>query len=59
VGALATSRLLAGLLYGAAPWDAQVFTLVPLTLAAVALVATFLPARRAARVDPLTAIRAE
>jgi predicted permease len=58
-GALAASRVLAGLLFGVAPWDAQVFVLVPVALGAVALFATFVPARRAAHVDPLVAIRAE
>ena len=58
-GALGASRLLAGLLYGVTPSDPQVFALVPLILGAVALVATWVPAHRAAQVDPLVAIRAE
>lgn len=59
LGALAANRLLAGLLYGVAPTDPGVFVVVPLVLATVALVATVVPARRAARVDPLIAMRGE
>lgn len=57
--ALAGSRLLAGLLYGVAPTDATTFGLVVLVLVITAVVAALVPARRAARVDPLIAIRGE
>jgi putative ABC transport system permease protein len=53
------SRLVAGLLYGIAPTDAFTFAAVTLVLGIAGLTAAYLPARRAARVDPLTAIRAE
>ena len=57
--ALAGSRVIAGLLYGVAPTDAVTFAGVALVLVATALLAALLPARRAARVDPLIAIRGE
>src|SRR5206468_3767484 len=57
--ALTASRVLAGLLYGVSPGDPLTYLGVSALLAAVALAATWLPARRAARVDPLTALRAE
>ena len=53
------SRLVAGLLYGIAPTDALTFAVVAIVLATAGLAAAYLPARRAARVDPLTAIWAE
>ncbi len=58
-GALLLSRLLATLLFGVAPTDPLTFALVALTLGAVALAASIIPARRAAKLDPLLAIRAE
>jgi putative ABC transport system permease protein len=57
--ALLTAQLLSGFLYGVAPLDPLTLLLAPLVLAAVALVAAWLPARRAARLDPLTALREE
>ncbi|HEV8446112.1 MAG TPA: ABC transporter permease [Gemmatimonadaceae bacterium] len=59
IGALFASRLLETLLYGVGPADLLTFTTVPLGLAAVALLASAIPARRAAEVDPIAAIRAE
>ena len=57
--AYAGSRVLAGLLYGIAPTDGMTFGIVALVLVATAFVAASLPARRAANVDPLIAIRGE
>jgi predicted permease len=57
--ALASARWLQGFLYGISGLDAPTFGLVPLLLAAVAVVACLVPARRAAGVDPLVALRAE
>jgi putative ABC transport system permease protein len=58
-GAVALSRLLTALLYGVSPTDPGTFLLVGLMLVAVALLACWLPARRALRVDPLEALREE
>jgi predicted permease len=57
--AVAGSRLITGLLYGVAPTDAGTLAAVTALFLAVALLACYLPARRATRVDPLTALRQE
>jgi predicted permease len=57
--ALAASRLVGAFLIGISPLDPVTFLAVPVLLAAVATLASWLPARRAARVDPMTALRAE
>ncbi len=59
IGALALSRVVASLLYGIGPTDPVSFLAVPAVLAAVAVLASYAPARRAMRVDPLVAMRAE
>ena len=59
VAALAASRVLESLLYGVAADDPLTFLLAPLVLAAVALAACWLPARRAMRVDPMRMLRFE
>ncbi|HMD70095.1 MAG TPA: FtsX-like permease family protein, partial [Bryobacteraceae bacterium] len=58
-GALAVARLLASWLYGVGERDPLTFTLVPLALGAIALLASYIPARRATRVDPAVALRCE
>ena len=55
--ALAASRLIQGLLFGVQPKDAATYTGVVILLVATALVASYLPARRASRIDPLKALR--
>ncbi len=59
VGAVFATRLLQGLLFGVAPRDPVTFVTVSLVTSAVGLAACAIPARRAARVDPMVAIRAE
>jgi putative ABC transport system permease protein len=58
-GAAALSRYLESLLYGLTPLDATTFVAVIVMFAAVALLASYMPARRATRVDPVVALRAE
>jgi putative ABC transport system permease protein len=55
--AFAASRWVSTFLYGVAPHDALTFTLVPVTLLSIALVACLIPARRASRLDPLRVLR--
>ena len=57
--ALALSRLLSGLLFGGQAFDPLTLIAVALVLGAVALLAAYLPARRARRIDPMLALRAE
>jgi ABC-type antimicrobial peptide transport system permease subunit len=58
-GALAVTQLLAHLLFGVTPHDPWTFAAVSAGLAAVAVAAAVVPATRAARVDPLAALRSE
>jgi putative ABC transport system permease protein len=59
VGALGVTRLLAAFLFGVTTRDPMVFVTVPLLLSGVALLGVWMPARRAARVDPAVALRTD
>ena len=58
-GAFALTRVMRSMLYGVSPTDPVVFAAIVAVLAAVAVLAGYLPARRAARVEPLAALRCE
>jgi putative ABC transport system permease protein len=59
VGALLLSRLMSKLLYGVQPTDPVTFVAVAIGLAVVAILACYIPARRAMRINPMTALRYE
>jgi putative ABC transport system permease protein len=59
VCALGFTRLLSGLVYGVGAMDPLVFAIVPLVLVLAALLASYLPAQRATRIDPVNALRSE
>lgn len=58
-GSYAATRVLGSMLYGVTAHDAATFIAVPVVLLAVCLAASYVPARRAARVDPMVALRHE
>jgi len=57
--AFGLTRLIATILFGVKPWDPVVFISAPLILSAVALLAVWLPAARASKLDPMAALRVE
>jgi predicted permease len=59
VGAYAFTRMMQSLLFGVSATDAFVFTAIPLLLGMVAVLASFIPARRAAQIDPMISLRCE
>jgi putative ABC transport system permease protein len=59
VGSVIVSHLMAGLLYGVRPTDPVTFVGVAILLIGIALLACYIPARRAMRVDPMIALRYE
>jgi len=59
LGAYLLSRFVASLLYGVSPQDPRIFAAAAIALAAVAGAAAWIPALRATRVDPITALREE
>jgi putative ABC transport system permease protein len=59
VSAFGVTRFMASLLFGVGATDVATFTVVPAVLGIVALLASYLPARRAAGLDPMTALRSE
>ena len=58
-GAFALTRYLSGFLFGVTATDPATFVAVPLFLSAIAIFASYIPARRSARLDPLVALRTE
>ena len=59
IGALVVSHLMAGLLYGVSPHDLSTFTGVTAVLTIVAIAASYVPALRAMRLDPITTLHSE
>jgi putative ABC transport system permease protein len=57
--AFGLTRLIASFLFGVRSWDPLVFVTVPIVLAAVALMAVWLPATRASKLDPMQALRVD
>ena len=58
VAALGLTRLMSAVLFGVSPFDPVTYLMVPLILIAVTLAASYLPARKAAHIDPVEALKA-
>jgi ABC-type antimicrobial peptide transport system permease subunit len=58
-GALVLTRLMAAFLFGVGAWDPVAFSSIPVLMSAIALLAVWLPAQRASRIDPINALRYE
>ncbi len=58
-GTLVVAHVLSSLLFELSPWDPVTYAAVVLLLAGVALLASYIPARRAAKIDPMVALRYE
>ncbi len=59
IGALALTRVMGAILFNVSPTDPATYAVVTVFLLAIGLLATYLPARRAAEVDPVEALRAD
>jgi ABC-type lipoprotein release transport system permease subunit len=59
MGAVASTRLLRDMLYGINPFDPLTFAAMTLLLMCISLIACFLPARRATKLDPMNVLRSE
>jgi ABC-type antimicrobial peptide transport system permease subunit len=59
LASIGTTRFLRALLFGVEPNDILTLTVVPLALIAIVIVASYAPARRAARIDPVEALRGD
>ena len=59
LGAFGLTRVMSSVLFGVSATDPATFVLVPLTLVAVSVLASYIPARRASHIDPNEALRAE
>jgi putative ABC transport system permease protein len=57
--AAASTRILTSMLYAVSPADPLTFAVIALVVAAIALLASYVPARRASRIDPTEALRAD